>query len=224
MKKYLAFFLSISILLSSCIKDDIIEDFVEPTLRITTNPDTITINSTYQFEFMYLNNIGLEEEIVPIWSSSDPGIIDIDVNGLATTKALGSSDITIEYKNSEIDLKETINVAVGLSTVESSNEKSGTIQTTSSYALEGNFILKENGNHLILEFFEDYKASSALPGLFVYLSNNRNSIANAYQISAVETFSGAHTYSIENIGINDYEFLLYFCKPFNVKVGDGEIK
>jgi hypothetical protein len=120
-------------------------------------------------------------------------------------------------------LKESINVAVGLSTVESSNDKSGTIQTTSSYALEGDFKLKKNGDNLILEFYEDYEASTALPGLYVYLSNNRNSIANAFEISAVETFSGAHSYSIENVGINDYKFLVYFCKPFNVKVGDGEI-
>ncbi|MEM9549152.1 MAG: hypothetical protein AAGA77_24405, partial [Bacteroidota bacterium] len=62
-----------------------------------------------------------------------------------------------------------------------------------------------------------------LPGLYVYLTNNRNTTANALEIGAVEVFNGAHTYTVEDVGINDYKFLLYFCKPFNVKVGDGEI-
>jgi len=224
MKNYIILFLSISVILSSCIKDDIAQDFVEPTIRIITIPDTIQFNTSYQFEYMYLNNIGLEEDVEATWSSSNSDIIAIDNNGLASAIASGKSDITIQYSNGETQVEETIIVNVGMSTVEAITDKSGTINTTSSYALEGSFTLIEDGDKLLLEFADDYKASAALPGLFLYLSNNRNSTANALEISAVETFSGAHTYSIEGVGINDFEFLLYFCKPFNVKVGDGEIE
>lgn len=223
MKNYIILLLSISTILSSCIKDDIIEDFVEPTIRIITVPDTIQANTTYQFEYMFLNNIGVEEEVDAIWSSSNTEVLTIDNTGLANALASGVSEVSIEYSNGDSQLKKSITVNVGMSTVESSTDKSGTIQTTSSYALEGSFTLVEDGDQLILEFEDDYKASSALPGLFVYLSNNRNTTANALEIAAVETFSGAHSYTIEGVGINDYEFLLYFCKPFNVKVGDGEI-
>ena len=45
----------------------------------------------------------------------------------------------------------------------------------------------------------------------------------ALEIGAVETFNGAHSYVIENTDISEYEFILYFCKPFVVKVGDGQI-
>jgi len=40
----------------------------------------------------------------------------------------------------------------------------------------------------------------------------------------VVTFDGAHDYILDdNVGLFDYNYLVYFCKPFNVKVGDGEI-
>jgi len=224
MKNYLVLLLATVSIFSSCIQDDFVEDFVEPTIRLTNVPDTIELNSTFQFEYMYLNNIGVEEEVDAQWSSSDPSVIEITTSGLATAKAVGSSDITVEYQNSTGNLTETVNVNVGNSTVIQPQGKSGIIETTSSYALEGSFTVVEDGDNLIIEFADDYKASTALPGLYVYLTNNRNSTANAYEIGKVETFSGAHSYTIENIGINEYDFLLYFCKPFTVKVGDGEIK
>ncbi len=224
MKNYLVLLLATVSIFTSCIQDDLVNDFVEPTIRLTNVPDTIELNSTFQFEYTYLNNIGVEEEVDAQWSSSDPSIIEITTSGLATAKAEGSSDITVEYQSSSGNLSETINVTVGNSTVIQTQGKSGIIETTSSYLLEGSFTLMEDGGNLILEFADDYKASTALPGLYIYLTNNRNSTANAYEIGAVETFNGAHSYTIENIGINDYEFLLYFCKPFTVKVGDGEIK
>jgi len=102
---------------------------------------------------------------------------------------------------------------------------SGTINTTSSYKLTGSFTFSESAqsSDLELKLDDDYCASTALPGLYVYLSNNRNNISSGLEIGAVEVFSGAHTYNIPNTGINDYSFIVYFCKPFNVKVGDGEL-
>lgn len=224
MKNYLVLFIAFTIVLSSCIKDDIIEDFVEPTVRITSIPDTIQLNSTYQFEFAYFNNVGLEEEVEGQWLSSDPSIIQIDDSGLATALALGEADITIEYQNNGDVLSESITVNVGGTTVEQSEGKSGVIQTTSSYVMEGSFTLTEEGDDLILNIEDDYKASTALPGLYLFLTNNRNSVTDALMVSKVETYNGAHSYTIENVGINDYQFLLYYCDPFQVKVGDGEIK
>ena len=29
---------------------------------------------------------------------------------------------------------------------------------------------------------------------------------------------------ISGVGLNDYDYLLYWCKPFSVKVGDGEME
>jgi len=84
--------------------------------------------------------------------------------------------------------------------------------------------LREEGGNLTLRFEDDYRASTALPGLYVYLTNNPNSTNSALEIGAVTTFSGAHTYTIEDVDISEYQYILYFCKPFNVEVGEGLIE
>lgn len=101
--------------------------------------------------------------------------------------------------------------------------KFGELQTSSSYLLLGDFTLTQDGADLLLEFADNYDADTGLPGLFVYLSNSTTTNANAIEIQAVQVFSGAHSYTIPNININDYQYVLYFCKPFNQRVGHGLI-
>ena len=223
MKNYLFIVLAFAAFLTGCIQDDIIEDFVEPTIRITTIPDTLELNTSFQFESVYFNNIGVEEDVDVQWQSSDPSIIEINNTGLATAQAIGSAEISVAFNGGEREVEELIDVYVGESTVIQEIGKSGTIQTTSPYLLEGNFEINQDGENLIIDIAEDYRASTALPGLYVYLTNNRNTTSNALEIGAVEVFNGAHSYTVEDVDINDYKFLLYFCKPFNVKVGDAEI-
>ena len=101
---------------------------------------------------------------------------------------------------------------------------SGNLETKSGYTLEGTFSLSKTEDGLLLELGEDYLASSTLPGLYVYLSNNTNTTAQAYEIGAVSVFSGAHSYQLPtSIGLMDYQYILYWCKPFNVKVGEAKI-
>lgn len=216
--------LAAALLLFGCIKNDYVDDKVDPELRITSTVDTIALGSTYQFESMYLNNVGQEENVTVQWYSSAPSIISINENdGLAEAHEEGSTTITAEYSADGVVLQDSRLVHVGENTTSGSGEKSGSIATTSSYNLSGDFVLRQEGEDLILEFAENYEASTALPGLYVYLSNNKNTVANAFEVAKVEVFSGVHSYTIEGVGINDYSYLLYFCKPFNVKVGDGEI-
>lgn len=80
-----------------------------------------------------------------------------------------------------------------------------------------------NLKNLDVSIKNNYRASTSLPGLYVYLSNNPNSINGAKEIGRVRIFNGAHNYQISNTGINDYKYILYWCKPFSVKVGHGEI-
>ncbi|MEM9547288.1 MAG: Ig-like domain-containing protein, partial [Bacteroidota bacterium] len=167
MKKYLFALLTFTALFSGCIKDDIIEDFVEPTIRITAVPDTIELNTTYQFEFAYFNNVGVEENVDAQWLSSDPSIIEINSSGLATALSIGSAEISITYSGGDQEVTELVNVYVGGSTVVQEIGKSGTIQTTSSYLLEGNFTISEEGENIIIDIADDYRASTALPGLYV---------------------------------------------------------
>ena len=102
--------------------------------------------------------------------------------------------------------------------------KEGTFVTTSSYRLEGSFTLSANGEDVILEVGDDSVASTSLPDLYVYLTNNPNSVNGALEVGPVEIFEGEHSYTISDVGLNDFSHLLYWCKPFTIKVGEGEIK
>ena len=61
--KQLILNLSIISLMASCIGNDYVDDRVDPILRITNPIDSIAIDSSYQFEYRYLNNVGTEEQV-----------------------------------------------------------------------------------------------------------------------------------------------------------------
>ncbi len=209
--------------LQACISDDYIDDNIEPVLQIVSNIDTLEINTSFQIEYQYFNNIGQSETVEVIWTSTDPDIIDIDAAGLATAFQLGSAAIKAETTVDGVESSDVLNIAVGAFTTfeEEPAIIEGSIVTTSSYELEGDFTYESTADGVRLAFKENYEASTALPGLYVYLSNNNNSIANAFEIGKVETFSGVHDYEIPNVSLSDYSYIVYYCKPFNVKVGEG---
>ncbi|MCO6478248.1 MAG: hypothetical protein J5I94_16575 [Phaeodactylibacter sp.] len=215
------------LLLSGCIGDDVVFDTVPEAVRILNPVDSLTLGDTYQFEARFTNNIGEVEQRNAIWTSSDTEVLAIDGAGLATALAEGRATLTVEIV---LDGKDPVSDATEVVVSEEdvvggpSGERSGTIRTTSSYLLEGSFTLRENGGDIVLEFEGDYRASTSLPGLYVYLTNNPATVNNAFEIGRVETFSGAHSYRISGVGLNEYDYLLYWCKPFSVKVGDGEME
>jgi len=209
---------------ASCVGDDFLEDFVGESIRITSSIDSLEVNTSFQFESMYLNNIGQEENADVTWSSSDTDILEINQNGLAIAREKGEVTISVEFVGEAETVRDEVNVVVGESTVIVEQRIEGKVETTTFYELEGDFVFREDGDKIILEFGPDYIADNRLPGFYVYLSNNRNSIANAFEIGEVTTFRGAHSYEIEGVGFNDYKNIVYFCKPFNVKVGDGVLQ
>ena len=227
MNKAIYFLAVVSILMTGCIGDDIIFDTVEEEVRISNAIDSLKLGDTYQFEAKFLNNVGQEEERFVLWSSSDPTVLSINEDGLATGLTLGEAIVTatvdLDGTNSVTD---EIPVVVNEdNTVISVTERTGSLRTTSSYVLQGSFLLKTEGDQLILELENDYVASSSLPGLYVYMTNNPNSVSGALELGKVPVFDGAHSYEIPaGVELNTYNYLLYYCKPFAVKVGDGEFE
>ena len=228
---------STNIVAKATVEDELIENKI----FITVTPDTsgpkleeivfsnpiesIVVADTYQYNVNYFNDLGEVTDVDITWFSDNTSVATIDTNGVVTGVSEGIAIIkaftTINGETiEEITTLEITELAQNL------NSKSGTIITTSSYVLEGDFILSElssNPSNLELVIANNYRASTSLPGLYIYLSNNPNSIANAFEIGAVTTFNGAHSYTLENKGINDYAYVLYWCKPFGVKVGEGRI-
>ncbi len=215
--------LSLLFFFTGCIGDDIVDDYVPPAVKITNPVDTLAEGSTWQFVAKFTNNIGAEEDLPVQWSSSNLPVLTIDENGLATAVSKGPATVTAEATYQGTTVEDSWQVIVDETTIVNPTTRSGEIKTTSSYALKGSFIITTEGNGIKITISDDYMASTALPGLYVYLGNNPNSIANAHEIGLVQVFNGAHSYTVPDVGLNDYSYILYWCKPFNVKVGEGKI-
>ncbi len=107
----------------------------------------------------------------------------------------------------DVIILEEIEITVSESSLDNSSlsSKSETIITTSSYLLEGSFIISEilNSQNLDLSIADNYKASASLPALYIYLSNNPNSISEALELGKVTVFKGVLNYIIENTELNN---------------------
>ena len=217
-----------SFIIVGCVGDDFIDDRVDERLSIDNPIDEIQVNDTYQLNVTFFNNIGQPESTNISWSSSNTAVATISSTGLLTAISEGTTSlrITADLENGS-SISEEKEITVTADPVDNSDPvtKSGTIITTSSYTLTGDFTISEitDSQSLDLEIMSNYQASSSLPGLYLYLSNNPNSISGAFEVGAVQVFSGAHSYEIPDTGVNEYKYLLYWCKPFSVKVGHGEI-
>lgn len=143
---------------------------------------------------------------------------------MVTAIASGVATVTVSFMVSDTLIFAQNSIEVIAIVMETITSFSGNLETKSGYTLEGSFTLSKTDDGLQLILAEDYKASSTLPGLYVYLSNNSNTTQQAFEIGAVSVFSGAHSYTLpSSIGLMDYQYLLYWCKPFNVKVGEAKI-
>ncbi|MEL6922726.1 MAG: hypothetical protein AAFO94_01680 [Bacteroidota bacterium] len=225
MKTPTTYVLLLLLSLSACIGDDYIFDTIDEQLIIATPLDSLQVDGSFQLEARFTNNVGEAEERPLSWESLTPEIVSVDDEGWITGLALGLATVEVSTTGEAglISTQMQFEVTAGETTV-GELSRTGTIQTTSSYRLKGSFTLSQVDGDLQLDFADDYEASSALPGLYVYLTNNPSTNANALEIGAVEVFSGEHSYTISDVGIMEYKYLLYYCKPFAVKVGDGEIE
>jgi hypothetical protein len=219
-------FIVFLLVLSSCIKDDIVDDYIEPKIRITSKVECLRIDSIFQCVAHYFNNIGKEEDVTIVWRSSNELVVAVDEStGLLKGIIDGASSIYADYISDGVQKTDSFIVHVNstVTTCGSNSNKTGVVATTSSYPLSGSYTLTTQGEDLLLILGDNYSADNSLPGLYIYLSNNNLTIEGALELGPVAVFSGTHSYVIPNSGINDFEYILYFCKPFNVKVGDGII-
>jgi hypothetical protein len=219
--------LGLLIAMAGCIGDDIIEDAVDESVRITSQLDELAVGDTYKFTARYTNNVGIIEQADIVWTSSAEDVLTIDDTGLASGIEEGDATVTAKVILADKTVSDSRLVTVTDTTIVGNPDvRTGSLTTTSNYTLQGNFALERDGDDFVLSLDESYEASSALPGLYVYLGNNPATTNGAYEIAEVEVFGGAHAYVIpgDDIALDEFEYVLYWCKPFNVKVGEGDFE
>jgi len=191
-----------------------------------SNPiSSIVASSSYTFETVFTNVMGEQVSLPNVeWTSSDPNILTVDNNGLIEAIAAGTVSVSVTVQVSgtltvtdqtsfEILPSEVVNITLLAEPLR-----------PQVVMLKRQFVLEETEDGLTLSIAEDYVASTALPGLYIYLSNNPNTTSGAYEIGAVKVFKGSHSYLLpSSIKLMDYKYILYWCKPFNVPVGEAKI-
>ncbi len=270
-------FLTCCLFFLSCIGEDLVDDYVDPNLRITNAIRSIREGLSYQFEAQFFDESGRKVENPNLeWSAVPPNAVEIQPNGTikalkegnvmlrVTTSGLQGNTIetvlsfdispqmvtetttpTSDTSTSTSDTSTSTNntatstMDTSTSTMDNDNDEmsnnddgivtvpqffTGQIRSTSSYTLQGGYRYENNGTQIVITIDETYRASTSLPGLYLYLTNNPNSPEDGFEVGAVSVFQGAHSYTLPaSISLMDYKYLLYWCKPFRVKVGDAQL-
>lgn len=215
---------------SYTISDTLSIDVRSSIFEINEGIAVLGLGETHQFSVTFMSFLRDVTQQDIVWSSSNPDIISIDAKtGLARGLATRTANIIASINSEELNLSDTIRIEVKASGTETILfERTGALQGSGGYALSGDMKLKENGDGSLIFSFADNFSFSGAPGPYLYLSNNPNSIANALEIGKLPTTRnpGTGTFEVVEIrgtNLNEYNYLVFWCKPFQVKLGSGEL-
>lgn len=186
-------------------------------VEITTNiSGSVAPGETRALQARVLNGLGQVLNDAPIgWQSSNTNVATVDQAGNLTALAVG----TVQVVAKSGALQSTplaIDVAVP------TQSKSGTFGSSGGYTVSGTANLFQNGNNLELSFSDNFMASNG-PMLGVFLAKNASgtlSASNSLKVANLKSNSGAQSYQVPSgVGISDYNYVVVYCIPFNVRFG-----
>jgi len=100
----------LSVLMSSCIGTDYLDDPKDPAILTNTTSTSLEIGRTYQIEATYYYNMWVADESAQLlWTSNNPNIATVSQNGLVTGITKGQTRIVILYPG-EDTTSVTVNV------------------------------------------------------------------------------------------------------------------
>ncbi|SMD39044.1 Ig-like domain (group 2) [Reichenbachiella faecimaris] len=219
------YLIAILYLAQGCVGTDTIDDLVPEKIEITNPLISLKVGESYNLMYRYLNNVAEPETKEVRWETNNASVLTINEHGELTALDYGQAEISVILEENNQVMEGITVVASDQTVLLVSGGKFGTIASTSSYELKGDFEMSNIDGGVEISIADNYVASEALPGLYVYLSNNPTTVSGALEIGEVKVFLGTHSYNVtaDDLTVDTYAYLLYFCKPFNVKVGHGEI-
>lgn len=153
-----------------------------------------------------------------IWMSTDTLVIQVSSNGHVTAVGPGKASIFLSLDSL---LSNPVQFTI------SSNIRSGFFipRPGSSYNVEGETsIFFDDAGDLQVMFQESFKTSSG-PGLGVYLSPTEQVSSSSLRLGALQAVEGSQTYAAPpGTGINDYDWIIIHCEPFDVSFGYAELE
>lgn len=150
------------------------------------------------------------------WASSDPAVLQIDAGGQITGLSAGTASITATA-NGVGSLPATVQVlpAGGLT-------RTGQFSGNSGYSVKGTATLEQTTSGLRLLLANDFMASNG-PMLGVYLARTASgglNSQNSLKLANLTANTGAQEYAVPpGVGLQDYDYVVIYCIPFNVRFG-----
>jgi hypothetical protein len=222
---------SLCTFLTSCIGVDIVAELElsAPQIMISTSIDTLKIGDEYQINATVLDERGRSFNNPPLaWNTLTPNTIAINENGLVIGLSEGEAIITAQFEQ----IIDSLSFYIGETTTVQSSRKID-FSGRNGYDVNGTGEISAADNEIILEFNSDFSADSG-PGLVVYLSNSPSSVQGGVELKPLIANSGTQSYNISQIlnqngnnmtiGLNSYDYVIVYCKPFGVVFGVGAIQ
>ena len=137
----------IPFLLLGCIGEDIVLDEVDPIIQFTNPISSLEVNTFYQFEYMFLDDVGATVDPASVsWTSSDETLLTVDDTGLVRGLNNGTVTLSVSAMLNELAADTSITFEItGDPTTSSVTERMGSVRTTSSYVLRRRFHAKHGG-------------------------------------------------------------------------------
>lgn len=186
-------------------------------VEITTNLEgNLMSGETRTLQARVLNGLGQPVGNIPInWQSSNTSVATIDQAGNLLAIAVGSTQI-IANAGTLKSVPLVVEVAASM------QSRTGNFSGNGGYSVSGTASLVKNGEALELSFGNDFKASNG-PMLGIFLAKNAAGSlqgSNSVKVANLTSNSGAQLYQVPSgIGINDYNYVVIYCIPFNVRFG-----
>ena len=201
----------------------VVSPLIDPVVMITNPPTRLAVGTPHQFEFEFFDDMGnTATPTSVVWSSTDANVLTIAQDGTATPVSGGMAMITLRVELRDLTADTTINVVVS-----APSTRSGSIARSSGYTISGDFTLTKQGNGIVIRLESNY-FSTGIPGLVLYLSNGPNQrppndVRRVGSIDSRGSATGPLEFTVDNVGLFDYSYLLFWCEPFNIKITHGQI-
>lgn len=165
------------------------------------------------------NNQEIPASVV-IWSSSNPNILTIDNDGIATGVQAGTVMVSASVEG-------VTSLALLIQVISPGGQsRTGMFSGNAGYAVSGTATLQQTGASLSLKLESDFMSSNG-PQLGVFLATTASGSLNSQnsrKLSNLTSNTGTQTYNVpSDIGLTDYNYVVIYCIPFNVRFGTAQL-
>lgn len=191
-------------------------------VEIAAAQNTLEIGNTLQFAITIQNgaNAILTNKTVD-WRSSNPNVLSINGNGLASALTPGNAQVTAMVEGiSSLPFNIEVTAPLG------NTKRMGAFKGNSSYNVSGTAVLEQAGTALKLTFEDNFRSSNG-PQLGVFLAKNAPAVltaSNSVSLGNLKSTSGKQEYNVPaNVKLSDFDFVVVYCIPFNIPFGFAKL-